>query len=101
MADGFIAFIHTDKFNPDTMKPLKLFVPAFFLSLVVSSCGNSNVETVKADSTVTSASAGNVQLPDPISTDTTSAAPRAINDTTDLKQPDSQKVAFPAAADKK
>jgi len=68
------------------------------LVICLSSCGNGQGERVKADSSVTSSSVGNVQLPDAINTDTTSAAPVPLNDTTAVTKSDTQAVNFPDAA---
>ena len=79
------------------MNSIKISVPSLMLVICLSSCGSGQGERVKADSSVTSSSVGNVQLPDAINTDTTSAAPVPLNDTPAVTKSDTQAVNFPDA----
>ncbi len=80
------------------MKSMKISIILLMTVMCISSCGSGQAERVKADSSVTSASVGNVQLPDAINTDTTTAAPVPLNDTTAITKSDTQAVNFPDAA---
>ncbi len=78
------------------MNTMKLTVSLLLIAFL-SSCGSGQVERVKADSSVTSASIGDVPLPATINTDTTTAAPVPLNDSTTITKADTQVVNFPDA----
>lgn len=70
------------------------------VSFSALSCGNGDVEVIKADSTVTSASMGKAIQPDPVNTDTTTAAPSSVIDTSRTVK-DTAAVTFPVSEKKK
>ena len=74
-----------------------MFVALSF-QLLIASCGNGKLETVTADSSVTSASVAASSLPATRNTDTTTAAP--VADTADSKPADTT-ATHPATAEKK
>jgi hypothetical protein len=76
------------------MKKIILYAIIPAASLFITSCGNGTTETVKADSSITSASVARAPLPETINTDTTTAAP--VADTTEsLKKTDTAKHKTP------
>ena len=56
------------------------------------------METVKADSSVTSASVGNVPLSDAVNTDSSTIAPAPLKDTNTASLPDTVKPDIPNKA---
>ena len=80
------------------MQQCKLILTILSFSLFITSCGNGTGETVKADSTITSASITTVPVPATINTDTTTAAP--VADTASSGKP-ADTVAHKAPSKKK